>query len=181
MHYQNKKKEQKYLYAIRNRSTLPNIKHSSNLTFPIESLPNQTQIVGSFAENFTLVIGPELNYSGSSYHNQAQQQGTTTDVWMVEQEKTKMGQFLFTFENKGPLKISNENILVAFPINVQEIDSPIVGIAPFHSSSHGNNITSGPCRFFMSEEDFKKFINDFKNILNNDDSDDSSFEKHSMA
>lgn len=40
--------------------------------------------------------------------------------FIVEQEKNKFGQFLYSFEVKGPIRIIPENVLVSFPITCAE-------------------------------------------------------------
>jgi len=109
-----KKKEQKYIYAIRNR-----ILQQGKSGKP-EAV---NQVIGSLAENFVLVIAPEI-------------QGNSQEGQIVEQEKTKFGQYVYSFEIHETIKIIPENVLVSFPISCNEEDG----------------------RFQLTEEEFKKFI-----------------------
>lgn len=78
---------------------------------------------------------------------------------LIEQEKTKTGQYIFSFEVKGPVRIVIENVLVSFPICCIENDGHIV----------------------ITEDDFKRFVMDLRTVLNAYDSDDSSCSKHSSS
>lgn len=70
-----KKKEQKFIFAIRSRPTIIAKSHKSDI--PI-------QTIGSLHENFILAIGSELT-------------GASGDGILIEQEKNKQGQYQFSF------------------------------------------------------------------------------------
>lgn len=96
----NKKKEPKFIYAIRNRPLSIN-KNNKNA-----NEPSLIHTIGSLSENFILAIAGELH-------------SNSIEAILIEQDQTKMGQFLFSFENKGHLKVNSENVLVCFPLNCQ--------------------------------------------------------------
>lgn len=93
-----KKKEQKYIYAIRNR-----ILQQGKSGKP-EAI---SQTIGALSSNFVLAIAPEISHQ-------------LLDGLVVEQERSKFGQFLYSFEVKGNIKIIPENVLVSFPIVCNE-------------------------------------------------------------
>jgi hypothetical protein len=93
-----KKKEQKYIYAIRNR-VLQQGKSGK------QEAINQT--IGALSSNFILAIAPEIDHQ-------------LLDGLVVEQEKSKFGQYLYSFEVKANIKIIPENVLVSFPIICNE-------------------------------------------------------------
>lgn len=91
-----KSKEQKFIYAVRNRPMQPGKSGKPEIT-----------LIGSLSENFVLAIAGEM-------HQQAK------EGWLVEQEKSKFGQYLYSFEVKSHLRIIPENVLVGFPITCTE-------------------------------------------------------------
>jgi hypothetical protein len=68
-----KSKEQKFIYAVRDRV----LQHG-------KSGKPEVTLIGSLSENFVLAIAGEL-------HQQPK------EGWLVEQEKSKFGQYLYSF------------------------------------------------------------------------------------
>jgi hypothetical protein len=78
-----KKKEQKCIYAIRNRAL------TQGKTGKAEAV---NQVIGALSSNFILAVAPESPHQ-------------SVEGEIVEQEKSKFGQLLYSFEVKGKIKI----------------------------------------------------------------------------
>jgi hypothetical protein len=90
----------RYNNALQKERAEVHLRHSGK-----QEAINQT--IGALSSNFILAIAPEIDHQ-------------LLDGLVVEQEKSKFGQYLYSFEVKANIKIIPENVLVSFPIICNE-------------------------------------------------------------
>ena len=124
-----------HLYAIRKLSP--------------RTLHPHIPLIGSTEDPFILAISPDpFPHSHHLIHLQ-----------LIEQEQNKFGQFLFSFRRGESVRISPEDVLIAFPISCYQEDQ----------------------RYLLLEEQVRKFVVEFKSLMEHEESEDEEYSKYSSS